>query len=110
MLRIIGWRFAFESGDCPLQKLWQHGAEVLSNADRTDAMQIVQRPDDAGRAPVETGITVFHSIVARVTRPEPVGIEMGDCIGRNFFDRSPDGQFTPGVMCKRTMTTKDNHT
>jgi hypothetical protein len=36
-------------------------------------------------------------------------MEMGDCIGRNFFDRSPDSQFTPGVVCKRTMTTEDNH-
>jgi hypothetical protein len=34
---------------------------------------------------------------------------MGDCIGRNFFDYSPDSQFTPRVMRKRTMTTEDNH-
>jgi len=34
---------------------------------------------------------------------------MGDCIGRNFFDRSPDSRFIPGVLCKRTMTTEDNH-
>jgi hypothetical protein len=34
---------------------------------------------------------------------------MGDCIGRNFFDRSADSRFTPGIVCKRTMTTEDNH-
>ncbi|HEV7480620.1 MAG TPA: hypothetical protein VGO05_10120, partial [Roseiarcus sp.] len=61
------------------------------------------------RTPVKTGITVYRSIVAGVPRPEPFGIEMGDCIGRNFFDYSPDSQFTPGVLCKRTMTTEDNH-
>jgi hypothetical protein len=36
-------------------------------------------------------------------------MKMGDCIGRNVFDRSPDSQFTPGIVCKRTMTTEDNH-
>src|SRR3954451_22658517 len=109
MLRIIGWRPAFESGDRPLQKLWQHGAEVFGNADSPDAMQIVQRPDNAGRAPVETGVTVFHPIVTGVAWPERVRIETGDGIGRNFLDRSPDSQFTPGLLCKRTMTTEDNH-
>jgi hypothetical protein len=44
-----------------------------------------------------------------MTRPEPVGIEMVDRIGRNFFDRSPGSQFTPGVVCKRAMTTEGNH-
>jgi hypothetical protein len=34
---------------------------------------------------------------------------MGDGIGRYFFDRSPGNRFTPGVLCKRAMTTKDNH-
>ena len=72
-------------------------------------MQIVQRPDHTGGAIVETGIAVPHAIVVRMTRPERVGIELGDCIGRNFFDRSPDSQFIPGVMRKRTMTTEDNH-
>jgi hypothetical protein len=109
MLGIIGRRKAFESGDRPLQKPWQHRAKVFSDADSTDAMQIIQRPDNAGRAPVETGVTVCNPIVARVSRPERAGVEMGDGIGRNFFDHSPDSQFIPGVTCKRTMTTKDNH-
>jgi len=34
---------------------------------------------------------------------------MGDGIGGNFFERSADSQFTPGVVCKRAMTTEDNH-
>ena len=101
MLGVIGWRIAFESGDRPLQKLWEHRAKVFSDAGSADAMQIVQRPDNAGRSPVETGVAVSHPIVTRVTRPERVGIEMGDRIGCNFFDRSPDSQFTPGVVCKR---------
>jgi hypothetical protein len=44
-----------------------------------------------------------------MTRPERVGIELGDGIGRNFFDRSPDSQLIPGVRCKRAMTTEGNH-
>jgi hypothetical protein len=108
MLCVVGRRIALESGDCPLRKLGQHRAKVFSDAGRTDATQIIQRPHDTGRAPVETGVAVVHP-VTRATRPEPVGIEMGDCIGRNFFDRSPDSQFTPGVVCKWTVTTEDNH-
>src|SRR5258708_28090801 len=72
-------------------------------------MKIIRPPYAPRRTPVKTGITVYRSIVAGVPRPEPFGIEMGDCIGRNFFDCSPDSQFTPGVLCKRTMTTEDNH-
>src|SRR5580704_2731783 len=109
MLCVIGWRVVFERGDCPLQKHSEHGVKVLCYAGGTDAMQIIQRPYDTGRTPVKTGITVCHSIVTRVPRPELFGIEMGDCIGRNFFDYSADSQFTPRVMCKRTMTTKGNH-
>jgi hypothetical protein len=109
MFRVIGRRIAFEVGDCPLQELRQHRAKILHDTGRADAMQIIQRPDDTGRANVETRVSVFHAIVAWVTRPERVGIELGDCIGRNFFDRSPGSQFTPGVVCKRTMTTEDNH-
>jgi hypothetical protein len=109
MLRIIGRRKAFESSDRPLQKPWQHRAKVFTDADSPDAMQIIQRPDNAGRAPVETGVAVCNPIVARVSRPKRVGIEMGDGIGRNLLDRSPDSQFVPGVTCKRTMTTEDNH-
>jgi hypothetical protein len=52
-------------------------------------------------ARVETGITVSHAIVAWMTRPERVGIELVDSIGRNFFDRRPDSQFIPGVVGKR---------
>jgi hypothetical protein len=44
-----------------------------------------------------------------VTRPERVRIKMGDRIGGNIFDRSPDSQFAPGVVRKRTMTAEDNH-
>jgi hypothetical protein len=44
-----------------------------------------------------------------MSRPERVGIELGDGIGRNFFDRSPGSRFTPGVVCKRAMTTEGNH-
>jgi hypothetical protein len=44
-----------------------------------------------------------------MTRPKTVGIEMGNRIGRNFFDRSPDRHFTPGLMRKRTMTAGDDH-
>jgi hypothetical protein len=44
-----------------------------------------------------------------MTRPERVGIEMGDCIGRNFFDRRPGSQFAPDIVCKRAMTIEDNH-
>jgi hypothetical protein len=36
-------------------------------------------------------------------------MEIGDGIGDDFFDGSPDNQFIPGVVCKRTMTTEDNH-
>jgi hypothetical protein len=36
-------------------------------------------------------------------------MEMGDCIGRNFIDRSPDSRFIPGILCKRTMTPGSNH-
>jgi hypothetical protein len=109
VLGVIGWRIALEGGDRPLQQLGEHGAKVCGNAGRTDTMQIIQRPDDTGRSIVKTGIAVCHAIVARVSRPERVGIEMGDRIGGDFFDRSPDSQFTPGVMCERTMTTKRNH-
>jgi hypothetical protein len=72
-------------------------------------MQIVQRPDNTGRATVETGVAVAYPIVAGMTRPEHIGMEIRDCVGNNFFDRSPDSQFTPGVTCERTMTTEDNH-
>jgi hypothetical protein len=44
-----------------------------------------------------------------VSRPERVGIELGDGIGRYFFDHSPGSQFTPDVLCKHAMTTKGNH-
>jgi hypothetical protein len=44
-----------------------------------------------------------------MTKPERVRIEMVDRIGRNFIDHSPDSQFIPGVVGKRTMTTEDNH-
>jgi len=72
-------------------------------------MQVIQRPDDAGRALVETGVAVFLPFATRMPRPEPVGIEAGDGIGRNFFDRRPNGRFIPGVICKRTMTAGDDH-
>ncbi len=72
-------------------------------------MQIIQRPDDTSRPLVKTGVAVFLPFASWVTRPEYVGIEMGDRIGRNFLDRSPDSRFTPAVVCKRTMTTEDNH-
>src|SRR5205814_10165545 len=67
------------------QKLRQHRTKILGNADSTDAMQIIQRPNNAGRPLVETGVTVSLPFFARVVRPEPVRIEIGDGIGRNFF-------------------------
>jgi hypothetical protein len=109
MLSVIGWRIVFEGGDCPFQKPGQNRAKVFGNADSTDTMQIVQRPNDTGRARVETGVTISHAIVAWMTRPERVGIELGDRIGCNFFDHRPDSQFIPGVVCKRAMTTEGNH-
>ena len=69
----------------------------------------MQRPDDTGRALIETGIAVVLPFPAGVTRPELVWIEMVDRIGRNLFDCSPDGRFIPGVMYQRTMTTGDDH-
>jgi hypothetical protein len=36
-------------------------------------------------------------------------MEMGDRIGRNFFDRGPNSRFIPGVLRKRTMTSEGNH-
>jgi hypothetical protein len=44
-----------------------------------------------------------------VSRPERGGIEIGDRIGRNVFDRSPRSAFTPGVGRQRAMTTEDYH-
>jgi hypothetical protein len=34
-----------------------------------------------------------------VSRPKHIGMEIGDGIGYNFFDGSPDSQFIPGVVC-----------
>src|SRR5882672_10077550 len=109
MLPVIGRRIVFEGGDCPLKKLRQNRAKVSGNADSIDSMQVVQRPNDTGRARVETGVTFSHPIVAWMTRPERVGIELGYSIGCNFFDRSPDRPLTPGVLCKWTMPTEDDH-
>jgi hypothetical protein len=72
-------------------------------------MQIVDRPDDTGRADVDTGVAIPHPIVTGMTRPERVGIELGDCIGRNFFDRRPGRRFAPGVARERTMATENDH-
>src|SRR5689334_16573122 len=96
-------------GDRAVQKPRQHRAEVFSDADGADAMQIVEGPDDAGRAKIETGVTVPNPIVTRVRRPERVQIEMGDRIGRDVFDRSTDSRFTPCVTRQRTMTTENDH-
>jgi hypothetical protein len=109
MLDVTGRRSPLEVGDGPLHQLRQRRAKIRGGTGSTDAMQIIQRPNHAGRAPVETGIAVFPIIVARVSGPEPVGIELGDGVRRNLFDRSPDSRFTPAVMYKRTMTTGDNH-
>src|ERR1043165_7890836 len=44
-----------------------------------------------------------------MTKPERVGMEMVDRICHHVLYSRPDGKFTPGVSCKRTMTTEDNH-
>jgi hypothetical protein len=44
-----------------------------------------------------------------MSRPKRVGMELGDGIGRDFFDRSSDSRFMPSVIGKGTMPTEDNH-
>jgi hypothetical protein len=109
MFCVTSRRIAFEVDKCSLHKPRQDWSKVLSVTDGTHPMQIVRRPDDTGRAPVEAGIAVSHALVTWVERPERVGVEIGHSIGGDFLDRSPDSQFIPGVMCQRTMTTEVNH-
>ena len=109
MLLVIGRRTGFVVDDCPLHQLWQHRAKVFGDADCPYAMQVIQCPNDTCRALVEAGVTISHPVVTRVSRPERVGMEMGDRIGRNFFDRAPNSRLIPGVLCKRAMTSGGNH-
>src|SRR5262245_58670226 len=106
MFRVTRRRISFEVDERSFHEPRQARAKILSDTDGTDAMQLVQRPDDTGRTPVEAGIAISHAFLTGVKRPEHVGVEIGEGIGRDFVDRSPDGQFIPRIMCERTVTTE----
>jgi hypothetical protein len=53
----------------------QERAEVKTCVDRACSDEILDSPDDTGRADVETGVAVLYPLVEGVGGPEPISVE-----------------------------------